>query len=580
MPYNQTDSRALNRILLIGATQEFLNTLENVLPKQHYVIESAPISTNIHVQIESGRYCLILFDAAQYASIHPFLQNTPALAVDMYSGSMETLLLNIELYAQHGQKHQAFQDQQHLLEEYKEIVDISNIVSKANRYGKITYVNQEFCAISGYDADELLGQPHNIVRHPDMPAQTFAQMWQTLKAKKIWNGAVKNRAKDGHSYYVDTTIKPIINREGEIVEYIAIRKDITELEEFRQQLENELSVKEENLQEMMRRSREYHKAMDESTILARADLNGKITYINREFTHALGYTSAEIIGQDHRILKHPDTPKVIIKNLWETILSGDTWKGIIQNRDKYGKTVWLDTVIVPIKNMKEEIVEYLTIRHNVSEIIQLHEEIETTQGELIYTLGAAAETRSRETGNHIKRVAHYSRLLAQLYGLEDKEVEILFQASPMHDIGKLAIPDHVLKKPDRLNDEEWVIMRTHSEVGYGILSASKRPILQAAAIVAHEHHEKWDGSGYPRGLKGEEIHLFGRIAALADVFDALGSERVYKKAWPLEQILEGFKEQQGKHFDPTLVTLFLSHLDAFLAIRDQFQDDNSATCTP
>ncbi|MBN2895801.1 MAG: PAS domain S-box protein [Campylobacterales bacterium] len=470
-------------------------------------------------------------------------------------------------------QHHAWREEQHLLEQYKEIVDISNIVSKANRYGTITYVNSHFCKLAGYTKEELLGKPHSIVRHPDMPKKLFEQMWRTIEAKNIWNGVVKNRAKDGHSYYVDTTIKPILNRDGDIVEYIAIRKDITELEEFRQQLENELSVKEENLQEMMRRSREYHKAMDESTILVRVDLNGKITYINREFTHALGYTAAEIIGQDHRILKHPDTPKVIIKNIWETIVSGRTWKGIIQDCDKNGKTVWLDTVIVPIKNMKEEVVEYLTIRHNVSEIIQLHEEIETTQGELIYTLGAAAETRSKETGNHIKRVAHYSRLLARLYGLNNKEAEILFQASPMHDIGKLAIPDHVLNKSGRLDDEEWEIMRTHSEVGYKILNNSTRPILKAAAIVAYEHHEKWDGSGYPRGLKGEEIHPFGRITALADVFDALGSERVYKKAWPLEQIIEYLNTQKGRHFDPRLVALFLSRLDDFLAVRDQFQDE-------
>ncbi len=460
----------------------------------------------------------------------------------------------------------------HLLEEYKEAVDASNIVSKTDPSGKIIYVNQQFCDISGYLAEELIGQPHRIIRHPDMPSSAFEEMWRTIRAKRIWRGKIKNRAKNGRSYYVDTTIKPIVDPDGNIVEYIAIRKDITELEELRQHLENALSVKEENLQEIMRRSREYHKAMDESTILTRADLDGKITYVNREFTEALGYTSAEILGKDHRFMKHPATPKVIIKNLWETITRGETWKGMIQNLDKWGNTVWLDTVIVPIKNMKEEVVEYLTIRHNVSEIIQLHEELETTQGELIYTLGAAAETRSRETGNHIRRVAHYSKLLAQLAGLDEKEAAILYQASPMHDIGKLAIPDHVLKKPGKLSIEEWTIMQTHCEIGYTILNTSTRPILKAAATVAYEHHEKWDGSGYPRGLRGEEIHVFGRISAIADVFDALASERVYKKAWPLERILSLFEEEKGKHFDPRLLELFVTHLDRFLEIRGRFED--------
>jgi len=397
-------------------------------------------------------------------------------------------------------------------------------------------------------------------------------MWDTITSKQIWRGKVKNRTKSGGVYYVDTTIKPIVDEQGNIVEFIGIRKDITEEENFKDQLQSELNMTSDTLQEMMKRSREYHKAMDESTILTRADLNGKITYINQEFTDALGYTSDEIVGKDHRVLKHPDTPKVIIKNLWDTILSGHTWKGMIQNINKQGETVWLDTVIVPIKNMKEEVVEYLTIRHNISDIVHLHEEIETTQGELIYTLGAAAETRSRETGNHIRRVAHYSKLLALLYGLERKEAEILFQASPMHDIGKLAIPDHVLKKPGKLDDEEWMVMRTHSELGYKILNTSTRPILQASAIVAHEHHEKWDGSGYPRGLQGDAIHIYGRICAIADVFDALGSDRVYKKAWELDAIVQLLKNEKGRHFDPQLVDLFINNLDKFLTIKEEFKD--------
>ena len=261
-----------------------------------------------------------------------------------------------------------------------------------------------------------------------------------------------------------------------------------------------------------------------------------------------------------------------MKHLWQSILAGKTWKGMIQNLDKYGNTVWLDTVIVPIRNMEEKVVEYLAIRHNVSEIIHLQEEIESTEGELIYTLGAAAEARSKETSNHIRRVAHYSKLLALMVGMDDKEAELLFQASPMHDIGKLAIPDDILKKPGKLTSHEWDVMRTHSELGYEILASATRPILKAAATVAYEHHEKWDGSGYPRGLKGEEIHIYGRISSVADVFDALGSDRVYKKAWELEKILELFKDERGKHFDPQLVDLLLENIDKFMVINKQFKD--------
>ncbi|MBC8236830.1 MAG: PAS domain-containing protein [Helicobacteraceae bacterium] len=488
------------------------------------------------------------------------------------SKTLEVLFLNISnLMNYHLENCECVSDQ-HLMKEYKETVDASNIVSKTDIYGVITFVNEQFCEISGYHSSELIGKPHNIIRHPEMPEEAFSDLWETILNKKIWKGKVKNLKKDGGSYYVDTTIKPIVDHRGVIIEFIGIRKDITELEELRLQLESELNITSGNLQEMIKRSNEYHKAMDESTILTRASLDGSITYVNKEFTEALGYAPDEIVGKDHRILKHPDTPKVIIKNLWDTIKSGKTWKGMIQNLNKFGETVWLDTVIVPIKNMEEQIVEYLTIRHNVSEIIHLHEEIETTQGELIYSLGSAAETRSRETGNHIKRVAHYSKLIATLVGLDNTEAEILFQASPMHDIGKLGIPDYVLKKPGKLTSEEWDIMRTHSELGYKILNASNRPILKAAATLAYEHHEKWNGSGYPRGLSGENIHIYGRITAVADVFDALGSDRVYKKAWRIDDILKLFKEERGKHFDPNLIDLFLENLDSFLLIRDKFQD--------
>ena len=484
----------------------------------------------------------------------------------------EVLFLNINHLINYHHKNCECLSDQHLMKEYRETVDASNIVSKTDRYGVITFVNEQFCEISGYHSSELIGKHHNIIRHPEMTKETFSNLWKTILDKKIWKGKVKNLKKDGGSYYVDTTIKPIVNNSGDIIEFIGIRKDITELEELRLQLQSELNTASGNLREMIKRSNEYHKAIDESTILTRVNLEGNITYVNKEFTEALGYTSDEIIGKDHRVMKHPDTPKIIIKNLWDTIKSGKTWKGIIQNLDKYGQTIWLDTVIVPIRNMQENIVEYLTIRHNVSEIIHLHEEIETTQGELIYTLGAAAETRSRETGNHIRRVAYYSKQLAKLSGLDDVESEILFQASPMHDVGKLGIPDHVLKKPGKLTTEEWDIMRTHSELGYNILNASTRPILKAAATLAYEHHEKWNGSGYPRGLSGEEIHIYGRITAVADVFDALGSNRVYKKAWRIEDILKFFQEERGKHFDPNLIDLFLENLDSFLLIRDKFKD--------
>jgi len=202
----------------------------------------------------------------------------------------------------------------------------------------------------------------------------------------------------------------------------------------------------------------------------------------------------------------------------------------------------------------------------------LLKEIEDTQKEVVYTMGAIGETRSKETGLHVKRVAEYSRLLATLVGLDSEEVEILTQASPMHDIGKVAIADDILNKPAKLTKEEFNRMKDHSIIGYEMLQYSNRPLLKAASIVAYEHHEKYDGSGYPQGLSGKNIHIYGRITAVADVFDALGSERVYKQAWNDEKIFTMFKEERGKHFDPLLIDIFFENLDNFLSIRDTFKD--------
>lgn len=206
-------------------------------------------------------------------------------------------------------------------------------------------------------------------------------------------------------------------------------------------------------------------------------------------------------------------------------------------------------------------------------MIELYKEIDLTQKEIIYKMGEIGESRSNETGNHVKRVAHYSKLLATLYGLNEKECDILFTASPMHDIGKVAIPDHILHKPGKLTEEEWEVMKTHCTLGYNVLKNSKRDILKAASIVAMQHHEKYDGSGYPNCLKGEDIHIYGRITALADVFDALGSDRCYKKAWKDEDIFELLRKESGKHFDPRLIQLFFDNLDLFLKIRDKYIDE-------
>ncbi|MFA5170841.1 MAG: DUF3369 domain-containing protein [Sulfuriferula sp.] len=214
--------------------------------------------------------------------------------------------------------------------------------------------------------------------------------------------------------------------------------------------------------------------------------------------------------------------------------------------------------------------------HNVSiayENVLLHDEIEGTQRDIVYMLGESIETRSKETGQHVKRVAEYCRKIALGRGLPAAEADILHMAAPLHDFGKIGIPDHILHKSGKLDAEEWEIMKTHAQLGCDMLGKSKRHILQTASLLAGHHHEKWDGSGYPRGLKGDEIHIYGRIGALADVFDALGSKRCYKDAWCLEKIIDYLTVQRGVHFDPELVDWVLDNMDLMLEVRQQFPDD-------
>lgn len=198
---------------------------------------------------------------------------------------------------------------------------------------------------------------------------------------------------------------------------------------------------------------------------------------------------------------------------------------------------------------------------------RLTNELEENQREMIYILMEMMELTSDETGQHIKRVAESCRLLAHYTeSLTEEDEIILFHASPMHDIGKIAIPEKILHKPGKLTESEFDIMKTHAERGKDFLKKSHRRLFKSAGIIAYEHHEKWDGSGYPRGLKGNEIHIYGRIVALADVFDALTHKRKYKDSWPIDEALAYIQAQSGSHFDPALVNIFIEHLDEFIAI--------------
>lgn len=224
-----------------------------------------------------------------------------------------------------------------------------------------------------------------------------------------------------------------------------------------------------------------------------------------------------------------------------------------------------------IKNMNALLEEEVARKTaDLREALALSQEAEY---EICLRLGRAAEFRDMETGMHTRRISEMSKALALLAGLSEEEAELLRFASPLHDVGKIGIPDRILLKPGKLDDNEMQIMKLHTTIGAQILSKGDRfPSLEAGRIVALQHHEKWDGSGYPTGLKGEAIHISARIVMITDVFDALASERPYKKAFPIEKILEIMEEGRAVFFDPSLLKLFINNLQQFVTIREKLKD--------
>lgn len=199
-------------------------------------------------------------------------------------------------------------------------------------------------------------------------------------------------------------------------------------------------------------------------------------------------------------------------------------------------------------------------------------ELEQTRDEIIYRLGRATEFRDNETGSHVTRMSESVYLLAMAITQDEAFASQLRKAAQMHDVGKIGIPDGVLMKPGKLSPQEFRIMQSHARIGYEILSDAKTPLMKLAAEVAHSHHERWDGTGYPKGLKGEEIPLESRIVALCDVYDALRSARPYKTPWSRDGATQYIREESGKHFDPDISSAFLSLIDKIEAVRDSYPD--------
>ena len=240
------------------------------------------------------------------------------------------------------------------------------------------------------------------------------------------------------------------------------------------------------------------------------------------------------------------------------------------------------TTLLKVKAYNDHMLNYQEILESevakkTEELQKAFEHIKSASLETIYRLSRAAEYKDEDTGAHIQRMSYYAAAVANKMGLSEIEVENLLYAAPMHDIGKIGIPDRILLKPGKLDDEEWVIMRQHTIFGAKILEGSDTEFVKLGAIIALSHHEKWDGSGYPRNLKGDAIPLTGRITAIADVFDALTSNRPYRKEpFSTEQAFAMIKDGIGTHFDPAVAEAFFSIRDEILGVREKYKDQQAS----
>jgi PAS domain S-box-containing protein len=407
-------------------------------------------------------------------------------------------------------------------------------------------------------------KPDLIITDIQMPIMTGTKMIKLIKEINQTIPIVIVTAFNDTEYLFDAIKLNITN-------YLTKPLNLFSLSEILSNIAKNINLENEN-KEIYNKLKQYKSIVDEKTIIIKTDTQRIITYVNEAFEKIFGYKKDELIGKPFSFFKQSNLTLNEESQKLDNIFAQNIWKGNISTFKKDEQIIYCDLTMYPLKGDDNNIIEYMGIYHDITQIVELHAELDDTQREIIYKLGEIGESRSSETGQHVRRVAEYSKLLALKIGLNQKDVNMLFMASPMHDIGKIGIPDSILNKNGKLDSSEWEVMKNHAQIGYDILKTSKREILQAAGIVSYTHHEKWDGSGYPLGLKGQEIHIFGRITSIADVFDALCSERVYKKAWPLEKVLELLIEEKEKHFDPKLIDIFMDNLDEILEIQQKYKD--------
>ena len=454
-----------------------------------------------------------------------------------------------------------------LLEQYKMLVDEKAIVVKMDKNGSINYVNQHFCDISGYSESELLGQHYLFSVDEEGQQDILNELKTSLKSNNKWQGILRKRTKSGGIYAVDSTVVAIVNAENEIEELVALMVDMSEIYEKFERLS--LNLK-QDLSEQKHYLHEYERALEVGTSLCVINTEGKIISANNNFSATLDYLPGELIGLSlcDLVKDCQDFKSRVLKKVSQQGFSSRVVKVAAKN----GVHRTLSIVVVGIHNQAGDIHSLMSLSHDISETMNLNEDIIENQKDLIYVLGEVVENRSQETGLHIKRVALISELLARKYGLSEEYATMIKYASPLHDIGKVGIPDNILHKQGKLSADEYSIIKKHADLGYQLLNKLDRPLIKMAATIAHEHHEYYNGLGYPLGLVGEHISIEARIVSLVDVFDALSTRRIYKEPWSDDEIIEYINKNKSIQFDPELVDLFMENIDEIIEIRNMLRE--------
>ncbi len=289
---------------------------------------------------------------------------------------------------------------QRTLQEYKNAIDRNSIVSVADAKGIITFANDNFCEISGYTQEELLGKPHSIVRHPDEDPALFKGLWETIQDKRAWSGTVKNKAKDGHTYYVDITISPILNIDGSIKEYLAIRHDITQMKKIHQQLNDELKITTSSFEDATDLANKYERALLDTNLIFRTDKTGVIAYVNQSFTEKTGFVLDDLHGKHMQCLFDKKNKDTLVDELNDALVKGQMWKGEIQGLSKSNVPYCLSTVATPITNSNSDVEEYIFISHDITQIKNLSKEVQE-KDELI-----SMQSRHAAMGEMLSMITH------------------------------------------------------------------------------------------------------------------------------------------------------------------------------